>query len=160
MKNIKKFVALLTVVGVLGISGIVYAADLKTPADIAATVTGQTLDQVTQERAEGKTYGTIAQEAGKLNEFKTQMLEQKKTVLEQRVKDGTLTQQQADQILTRIQNNQALCDGTGNAGIGQGTGAGFGQGKGNGLGRGNATGNGSSACNGSGYGSGMGMGRI
>jgi hypothetical protein len=130
MKNVKKLAALLTVAGVLGLSGVAYAADLKTPADIAAAVTGKTAAEVTQERTQGKTYGAIAQEAGKLEEFKAQMLEQKKAVLEQRVKDGRLTQEQADQILAKIQNNQAVCDGSGNAGIGMKFGAGFGQGKG------------------------------
>ncbi|AHF08735.1 DUF2680 domain-containing protein [Dehalobacter restrictus] len=156
MKNVKKLIALVTVVGVLGVSGAAYAADIKTPAELAAALTGKSLTEVTQERAEGKTYGAIALEAGKLDEFKDQMLEQKKAVLDQRVKDGTLTQQQADQILTRIENNQAVCDGTGSAGIGRGAGAGFGQGKGMGSGRGSGTG----SCNGSGFGGGMGLGRI
>ncbi|XCH79154.1 MAG: DUF2680 domain-containing protein [Candidatus Dehalobacter alkaniphilus] len=163
MKNVKKLIALVTVVGVLGVSGAAYAADIKTPAELAAALTGKTVTEVTQERAEGKTYGAIALEAGKLDEFKTQMLEQKKAVLDQRVKDGTLTQQQADQILTRIKNNQAVCDGTGSAGIGSagigrgaGAGTGFGQGKGMGSGRGSGTG----SCNGSGFGGGMGLGRI
>lgn len=156
MKNVKKLIALVTVVGVLGVSGAAYAADIKTPAELAAALTGKTVIEVTQERVEGKTYGAIALEAGKLDEFKTQMLDQKKAVLDQRVKDGTLTQQQADQILTRIKNNQAVCDGTGSAGIGRGAGAGFGQGKGMGSGRGSSTG----SCNGSGFGGGMGLGRI
>jgi hypothetical protein len=156
MKNVKKLIALVTVLGVLGVSGAAYAADIKTPAELAAALTGKTVTEVTQERVEGKTYGAIALEAGKLDEFKTQMLDQKKAVLDQRVKDGTLTQQQSDQILTRIKNNQAVCDGTGSAGIGRGAGAGFGQGKGMGSGRGSGTG----SCNGSGFGGGMGLGRI
>lgn len=159
MKNVKKFVALATVIGVLGLSGVVYAADIKTPADIAAALTGKTVAEVYEERSEGKTYGTIASEAGKLEEFKEQMLEQKKAILEQRVKDGELTQEQADQLLTRIQNNQAICDGTGNAGIGQSVRAGFGRGSGGGSGQGAGLGIGSRTCGAMGAGMGAGLNR-
>lgn len=155
MKHVKKVVVLATVIGILGLSGIVYAAEVTTPADIAAALTGKTLTEVTQERAEGKTYGTIANEAGKLDEFKAQILEQKKVTLAQRVKDGTLTQEQADQLLTRIQSNQATCDGTGTAGMGQMAGAGFGNGSGRGQGSGQGLGNGSGTCGGMGAGQGM-----
>ncbi|WP_353853021.1 DUF2680 domain-containing protein [Dehalobacter restrictus] len=159
MKHVKKVVVLATVIGILGLSGIVYAAEVTTPADIAAALTGKTLTEVTQERAEGKTYGTIANEAGKLDEFKAQILEQKKAILEQRVKDGTLTQEQADQLLTRIQSNQAICDGTGNVGMGQRAGVGLGSGRGQGSGQGMGLGNGSGSCGGMGAGAGRGMNR-
>ncbi len=154
MKNVKKLIVLVTAIGVLGLSGIVYAADIKTPADIAAAVTGKSITDVNTEHDGGKTYGTIAKDAGKLDEFKTQMLEQRKAALEQRVKDGTLTQQQADQILTRINNNRAACNGTGNEGLGGGNCAGLGQGN-MGAGRNNGAG----TCDGSGFGGGMGAGR-
>lgn len=159
MKNMKRLILLVVAVGVLGLAGVAYAADLKTPADIAAALTGKSVADVARERAEGKTYGTIAKEAGKLEEFKAQMLEQKKVVLDQRVKDGTLTQQQADEIYNQIKANQASCDGTGNAAIGKKYRAGFGQGKGmgncmgRGIGRGAGMGNGS--CGGAGCGMGV-----
>ena len=136
-------------VGILGTAGVAYAAAAKTPAEIAAGLTGKTVEEVAQERAAGKTYGTISNDAGKLEEFKAQMLEQKKAVLDQRVKDGTLTQQQADDIYNAIKNNQANCTGSGNARIGGGFGRGAGmrQGAGGRMGRG-----------GMGYGVGMGNG--
>lgn len=155
MKNVKKLIVLATAIGVLGLSGAAYAADLKTPADIAAALTGKSITDVTAERAAGKTYGTIANDAGKLEEFKIQVLAQKKASLEQSVQDGTLTQLQADQILTKITNNQAVCDGTGNAGIGREYSAGFGQGKGSNSGGGYGTGN----YDGSGFGGGKGTGK-
>ena len=108
MKKMKKLIAVIAAVGVLGTAGAAYAATVKTPA--------------------GETYGAIAKDAGKLDEFKAQMLEQKKIVLDQRVKDGTLTQQQADEIYNTIKDNQATCNGTGNAQIGKKFGAGRGQG--------------------------------
>jgi len=152
MKNMKKFIAVIAAIGVLGTAGVVYAATVKTPAEIAAALTGKTVEEVNNSRAAGDTYGSIANDAGKLDEFKVQMLEQKKAILDQRVKDGTLTQQQADEIYSAIKNNQATCDGTGNAqlgrkyGAGFGSGAGKGQGMGKGMGRGAGMGNGVGSC--------------
>ena len=138
MKNFKKLVAAATIVGVLGVAGIAgasYATSSTSQAGIVAELTGQSVEQVTAERAAGNTYGTIAQEAGKLDEFKAANLEQKKAVLDQRVKDGYLAQEQADTIYKSIEANQATCDGTGSARIGQKSGTGFGQGMGMGSGQ-------------------------
>lgn len=155
MGNMKKLIVSVVAIGVLGLAGAAYAADMKAPADIAAALSGKSVEDVAKERAEGKTYGTIAKDAGKLEEFKAQMLEQKKAALDQRVKDGILTQQQADEIYNRIKTNQAACDGTGNAGIGKKSGAGFGQGKGAGRGMGRGTGMGNGRCGGAGCGFGL-----
>ncbi|MEW6066108.1 hypothetical protein P378_08315 [Desulforamulus profundi] len=157
MKNLKKLLATVTVVGMLGVAGSAFAATAMTPAEVVSGLTGKTVEDLYKERSAGKTYGTIANEAGKLEEFKAQILEQKKTVLDQRVKDGRLTQEQADQIYNSIKNNQATCDGTGSAGIGKKYGAGFGQGSGMGLGQG--AGRGAGMRNGGGFGQGMGAGR-
>ena len=143
MKNIKKLVVSLAVIGVLSTSVVFAVTATKTPADIAAGLTGKTVEEVTTERTSGKTYGTIAEEAGKLEEFKTESLQQKKLVLDQRVKDGTLTQAAADEIYNSIVKNQETCDGTGSAGIGKMNGVGFGQGRGQGMGKGSGQGNGS-----------------
>ncbi|MDD4239546.1 MAG: DUF2680 domain-containing protein [Desulfotomaculaceae bacterium] len=148
MMNFKKLLVVATVVGLLGAAGAAYAATATTPADITAELTGKTVGELYDERSAGKTYGTMANEAGKLAEFKTQMLEQKQIILDQRVEDGRLTQEQADNIYNTMQSHQATCDGTGNAGIGKNYGAGFGQG--------NGMGNGTGVCNGSGMGSGNG----
>lgn len=153
MKNMKKLIAVIAAAGVLGVAGAAYAATVKTPAELAAALTGKTVEAVTEERAGGKTYGAIASDAGKLEEFKAQMLEQKKAVLDQKVKDGTLTQAQADEIYNSIKERQAACDGTGGAMTGAKYGAGFGKASGTGSGRGM----GRSA--GAGSGTGLGMGR-
>ena len=142
MKNIKKIVMSLAVVSVLSTSVVFGVVATKTPADITSGLTGKTVEEVTKERASGKTYGTIAKEAGKLEEFKIETLKQKKAILDQRVKDGSLTQAKADEIYNSIVNNQATCDGTGSAGIGKMNGAGFGQGRGQGMGKGLGQGNG------------------
>ncbi len=157
--NFKKIFIAAVVVGMLGAAGAAYAATVKTPAEITAELTGKTVEEVYSERSTGKTCGTIANEAGKLDEFKTQMLEQKKIILDQRVAEGRLTQEQADNIYNTMQSHQAICDGTGNAGIGKSYGAGFGQGNGNGIcdGTGMGNGAGSGMKNGAGMGSGRGI---
>jgi hypothetical protein len=159
MNTLKKTVAILGTLGLIASSTAVYAATTaKTPAEIVSGLTGKTTTQLYTERATGKTYGTIAKEAGKLTEFQKQMLAEKKAVLDQRVKDKTLTQAQADAIYNSIKTNQATCDGTGSAAIGKKNGVGFGLGQGQGQGKGMGMGKGSGNGMRNGTGSGCGMG--
>jgi len=144
MKNFKKLIAVATIIGslsVVGVAGAAVATGATTPAGIVAGLTGKSVEAVTAERAAGTTYGTIAQEAGKLDEFKTENLAQKKVLLDQRVTEGNLTQAQADATYQSIEANQATCDGTGSAKMGQKNGMGAGQHNGGGMGRGMNTGN-------------------
>jgi len=145
MKGTKKLFAVVMIVGLLGAAGFAYAA-AQTPADIVSGLTGKSVEALAAERAAGKTYGTIASEAGKLEEFKAQILAQKKAILDERVTAGTLTQEQADKIYTALKEHEADCDGTcsGGAAIGKANGAGFGRG---------------SAAGGAGLGQGQGMNR-
>ena len=135
MKRIQKMIGLVTAIGILSISGAVYADGLKTPATLAAELTGKTVTEVTAARLDGKTYCTLAKDAGQLEAFQSQMLDIKQAILEQRVADGRMTQSKADEILAALKTNQATCDGTGSAQIGRSMGAGFGcgMGQGNGL---------------------------
>lgn len=138
MTNVKKIVAVGAMVLLVGATSLTALAssNYTTPAQAVAGITGQSVEEVITEKTQtGKTYGTIADDAGKLAEFKTEMLEVKKDILAKKVAAGTLTQQQADEILAAIEENQANCDGTGSARIGQGLGAGFGCGNGQGLGK-------------------------
>lgn len=141
MKNFKKLIAVATIFGVLGVTGAAYAVG-ATPSGIAAGLTGKSVEEITAQRATGTTYGAIAKEAGKLDEFKTENLERIKAVLDQRVKDGILTQERADQIIASIKTNQVNCDTTGSAGISKMNGGGFGQGMGMGRGAGQHNGGG------------------
>ncbi|MFA6941370.1 MAG: hypothetical protein WCQ54_10375, partial [Clostridiaceae bacterium] len=86
------------------------------------------------------TYGTIAKEAGKLTEFKNEILEIKKDALDAKVKNGTLSQERADEIMAALKENQENCDGTGSAKVGQKMGAGFGGKNGGGMGKGQGNG--------------------
>lgn len=140
MTKIKKIVAIGTmalVVSAMSISAFA-ATTYKTPAEAVAGLTGKSVESVTAEKQEsGKTYGTIAKDAGKLEEFKAAMLEAKKEILAKKVADGIMTQERADQILAAIKENQASCDGTGSSKVGRSMGAGFGSnGGGQGQGKG------------------------
>lgn len=149
MKKMKKILVVTAVVGLLGASGLMaYAATAQTPAEITAEVTGRTVEDVYAEHQEGSSYGTIASEAGVLDEFKELMLEQKKEVLDERVAAGTLTREEADAIYNTLVENQLTCDGTGSEGVKMQNGAGFGSanclhdGTGRGMGKGSRMGQG------------------
>lgn len=147
--KMKKIAFGLLIAGVVSTSALAYAA--TRPVDVVSKLTGKTVETLYQERAQGKTYGTIAKEAGKLEEFKNEMLKNKKEILDQRVKEGKLTQAEADKILNSIKNNMANCDGTGSQRLGQKYGVGFGNGQGRGMGNGAGLGQGMRRGFGSGY---------
>ena len=139
MKTMKKLVVTGVAVFTLAIGSVTAfaASQYSTPAEAVAGLTGREVQSVIDERTQtGKTYGSIANEAGALDEFKVEMLEMKKDTRAARVAAGTMTQEQADAIIARIEANQANCDGTGAGcglnGAGCGMGTGFGQGRGQG----------------------------
>ncbi|MFA6808121.1 MAG: DUF2680 domain-containing protein [Eubacteriales bacterium] len=155
-----KIVGVLTV-GLLlvGATG-VWAATPKTPAETYAGLKGITVEEAVKERTAGAAYGELASEAGILDDFQAQMLENKKAVIQDRVKDGYITQEEADGITTNIEENMANCDGTSTGDrIGQKSGMGFGSAaRGSGkIGGGLSSGTSSNkTCNGTGMGSGGG----
>ncbi len=158
MTNFKKIAVLGAVVLAVGATSVTAfaASNFKTPAEITSDVTGRTIEEVTQEKFEkGTTYGTIAKDSEKLDEFKSEMLENKIAILNERVAEGSMTQEQADEIILALEENQAVCDGSGSARTGQQFGAGFGGMMGNGSRNGNGQGQGQ----GRGLGNGQGMGR-
>lgn len=136
MKAIRKLIVTgSTVLALTAVSVTAFAASqYSTPAEAVAGLTGREVQSVVDERAQtGKSYGTIASEAGVLDGFQVEMLEMKKDTLAVRVADGSMTQEKADTIIARLETNRGNCDGSG-AGIGMGVG--FGQGSGQGRGQG------------------------
>jgi len=137
MKKFKRLImvgAMVMVVGATTVTAFA-ASSYSTPAEALAGLTGKTVEAVIAERSEtGKTYGTLANDAGKLEEFQAEILQIKKDILAERVAAGIMTQERADEIAAAIENNQTNCEGTGTARIGQGMGAGFGGMQGNGQG--------------------------
>lgn len=146
----KKIFTLILAIGMMMVFSVsVFAAEpsnnYNTPAEIVAGLTGRTVESVIAERLEsGKTYGTIASEAGMLEKFRSESLKMKKDNLDKQVSIGNLTQAECDAILAAIKANQTLCNAAGTSqnkcapgtGIGGGRGVGRGQGKGQGSGRG------------------------
>lgn len=133
----------LTAMGLLGVSllgATAFAADaVKRPAEIYSGLQGITVEEAYEERGTDKTFGQLAEEAGKLDEFEAQMLENKKTIVEQRVVEGTLNREQADELLKTIANHE--CAGPGEQRLGREYGIGFGRGTNEeGMGHGNGEG--------------------
>ena len=153
MKKFKTMALALSMTALLT-TGMAFAAEYSSPIDVLSGLTGSSVEDIYEQRGD-KTLGAIAQEKGVYDEFKSGMIESKKAILEQRVKDGVLTQEQADVILERMEANMANCDGTGammGNGIGKGAGCGFGLGNGQGMMR-----NGNTPQNGQGFGQKNGM---
>jgi len=163
MKKFKPVITLIAVVVAVGALSITaFASTLnRSPAKVVADITGRTVENVVAEKIEkGTTYGTIAKDAGKLEEFKEKVLEAKKEILKERVANKDMTQENADKIIAAIEKNQATCDGSGSERIGKSLGAGFGnENKGNSNGTGNCDGQGTGQCDGDGQGTGLGDGQ-
>ena len=139
--------------------GAAFAAAPKTPAEALASVTGRTVESVIAEKvATGKTYGTLAKEAGKLVEFEKANLEARKENIKERVASGKMTQARADALIKTIEARIAACDHT-PSNFGKEIGAGFGNGQGNGSGQGQGSGGGQGQGSGGGQGQGNGGGQ-
>lgn len=161
-KHFKKLILVGAVVLAVGATSVTALAvsGTGTPAEIVAGLTGKTVETVVAEKTQsGQTYGALASAAGKLDEFKTQMMEQKKELLNEKVAAGTMTQERATAIVAAMEQNQANCDGTGagNNGAGAGTCTGTGAGTGAAMGAGFGGLNGNKQGSGQG-GSGLGTG--
>ena len=159
MGNIKRIITLGTVILAVGATSITAFATTthKTPADIIAGLTDKTAEEVVLEKEEtGKSYGTIANDAGKLEEFKEEGMQMKKDMLKNAVEEGKITQEKADEITAHMEERQADCDGTRPDKIGKKEGLGFGmgdkehmrQGEGQGKGMRNGEGQGKGMRNG------------
>jgi len=139
MKYFKKVAIVMAVILVVGVTSVTAfaASGYTSPAEIITGLTGKSIESVIADKTEsGSTYGAIASEAGVLDEFKAQMLEQRKANLSERVTAGTMTQERADEIIAAMEENQANCDGSGTgsgmcSGTCTGTGAGLGNSAGN-----------------------------
>jgi hypothetical protein len=147
--SLKRSVAAIVTAGVLSLGVAAFAATgALSPAQIVDELTPMTLEEVQAAKGEGETYGTVAKEAGVLEAFQIKMLENRKAAIEARVESGSMTREQADELLEAIDEQMASCDGTASPSerLGQKFGAAFGQGSGlrdgNGAKTGGAAGNG------------------
>ncbi|SHJ59380.1 DUF2680 domain-containing protein [Paramaledivibacter caminithermalis] len=130
----KRLLTLVLATGiVLSVGLVAFADSISTPAEIYGNLTGKTVEEAYELKGNNKTFGQLAQEAGVYDKFKTSMLEMKKQVIADKVENGELTQEKADEILKLMETG---CDGTGSQRLGQKYGMGFGKGSGKGSGKG------------------------
>lgn len=136
MNKAKRYLLGMNLAALMAVSGTgVYAAEIQSPAQTLSALIGIPVETLYEEKGES-TFGELASEYGVLDEFKLEMLENKKAILDQRVEDGVLTAEEADAIYANMIENQANCDGTGiNRGNRLGMGFGMGSGKGSGYGQ-------------------------
>lgn len=132
MKKLNKIlIAILVLLAILAASITAFAVTKRTPAEIAADFAGKSVEEIVEERFEsGKTYGQIAYEYDEdaWKNFRNEMLENKKAILDKSVDDGILSREEADEILKNIEEMQEYCIETG-GGFGKGIGTGgFGNG--------------------------------
>lgn len=119
-----------------------FAAGYTNPGEIVSALTGKTPAEVYTERSEGKTYGQIANDNGQLDQFRKEMQEYKKAIIDERVNSGVISRERGETLKKAIDERIAACTGTPGAnqgcfGQGFGRGMGFGKGQGgNGLGQG------------------------
>lgn len=124
-------------------------------AEIVAELTGRDVDSIIDERInDGKAYGTIADEAGVLEQFKNRVMELRQEAIAARVAAGTMTQEQANYRLQLLEQRRDLCDGTagGYMAAQRGTGLGLGVCDGAGVSNGVGGGNGAGTGTGGGFG--------
>lgn len=99
---------------------------------VVSKLTGKSVDEINKERLDGKTFYQIATEKVSPEEFKSAVINEKSSIIDERVQSGAITKEQGDLMKERINENVQNCDGQGQKGQG-GMGFGRGQGRGQGM---------------------------
>lgn len=85
--------------------------------ETVADALGMTVDELQSARAEGKTIAELAEEKGiNVDELVAKLIEARKANLEQLKKDGEITQEQMDQMLSNMETNMKAMIENGGAG--------------------------------------------
>lgn len=115
MKNLKVFAIMITVVFSLATVSVgVFAKGSDDVVASLAKITNKTVEEVVALKNENnKSYGEIAKDAGKLEEFKAEHTKLFEERLAEKVADEKITQEKADEILERRSQNMENCDGKG-----------------------------------------------
>ena len=123
MTKIKRIMVIGLVIlslGAVAIAGVA-ATEYKTSAEVYSVLNGVTTEEAyALRKSTGKTFGMLALEAGKSEEFKSIILKMKKDKINESVVSGEITQEEADALLAKLETNIANCNGTG-IGLGLGT---------------------------------------
>ena len=145
-KRTKIITTTLLTLSIFGFSTPIFASNqFDAKAEAIAKLTNKTVETIIEQKNTlNMTFGEIAKENGVLDQFKKVNLEQKEEILNEKVNQGIITKEEAENILNQIRENQENCDGSGSnsQNLGLGLGLGNGNGSGNGSGRGNGSGNG------------------
>lgn len=143
---------------VLGLSVVIIggtAAFAASPAENYADIASVTVEEAYAAREEGQSFGQLAEEQGLLDEFKVQILADKKVTIEQRVEEGLMTREEADEFFNKMEANMENCDPGNPSRLGKELGMKFG----NGNGKGKRLGEGQGKRDGTGTGMRKGAGR-
>jgi len=109
----KKAVSLVLVgVVTLSMGAMAFADSFKTPAENYANLADVTVEQAYELKGTDKTFGELAKNAEFLEEFQEANLESRKALLMQRVEEGVITQERANELLKMME--EIKCDGTNN----------------------------------------------
>ena len=146
MKKFRRTLIVLAAIAVIGTISItsLAAGGFGNPAQTLADLTNQNVEDVEQAKVDtGDTYCEMATDAGVYDEFQAARIDDRTDVIESRVADGTLTQEEADEIIADIEERMADCDGTceglGGLNLGLGSKNGMGNRGASGYGQGSGT---------------------
>lgn len=113
IKNI--IVASLLAIGIGVTTLTVYAqAKYETPREALSAITGKTIDEIhTLRFEEGMNHADLFETDAQYEEFKSEVLEQRKDRIDERVEDGRLTQERANEIKNQMNEDTEMFDGRG-----------------------------------------------
>lgn len=113
MKFPKKIIAATLTLLVLGGGSAAYASAGASSLAVLADAADTSVDTILENREDGETLGSIAAEYGVLAEFQEARLADRIALIQEKVEEGTLTQDEADEIIATMEDHLADCDGTG-----------------------------------------------
>ncbi len=118
MKRFNKILVVALVVFAFAAASLTaYALTFNNPAEIVSNLTGKSVEEITEQKfSSGKTYGSIAIDEGKWEEFREEVLKNKKSYLDEMVKEGLVTQKEADEYYSYMLEMQQYCHGAGGYG--------------------------------------------
>ncbi len=113
IKNI--VIASLLAVGVGVTSLTVYAqAKYDTPREALSAISGKSMDEIHALRyEEGLSLADVFETDAQYEEFKSEILEQRKERIDERVLEGRLSQERADEIKKQMDENPEMFEGRG-----------------------------------------------
>lgn len=112
----KKMISII-LIGVLaiGFGALSFADAFSNPAETYSNLAGITVAEAYELKGADQTFGDLAKESGFWDDFVAATLAGKIAIVEAKFADGTLTQEEADEIIAQIND----CDGIGESALGK-----------------------------------------